>query len=65
MFSLEKVIILKLKLLLEIKGFTTVYNVDGLPTVGFENSIKLVLLNNLMIDYFDGFANEIEGFEKY
>lgn len=49
----------------EIKGFTTVYNVDGLPTVGFENSIKLVLLNNLMIDYFDGFfANEIEGFEN-
>ena len=49
----------------DINGYRTVYNVDGLLKVEFENSIKLVLLNNLMIDYFNGFfANEIEGFEN-
>lgn len=49
----------------KIKDCNTVYNVEGLATVEFENSIKLVLLNNLMIDFFNGFfAKEIEGFEN-
>ncbi len=43
----------------------TVYNVSGLFEEQKENTIRLVYLNNMMIDYHDGFfANKIEGFEN-
>jgi hypothetical protein len=42
-----------------------VWNVSGLSFEEKENSQKLVYLNNLMIDYYDGiFTNEIPGFEN-
>ena len=41
------------------------YNVDGSMKEKNEHNVQLVYLNNMMIDYFDGFfANEIKGFEK-
>jgi len=49
----------------EINNTLTVYNVDGLSKEPREHTIKLVYLNNLMIDYCDGiFTNTIEGFEN-
>ncbi len=43
----------------------TVYNVSGLFKEQKENTIRLVYLNNMMIDYYDGFfANPIENFEN-
>jgi len=43
----------------------TVFNVTGLSSEKKENSEKIIYLNNLMIDYQNGFfANEIEGFEN-
>lgn len=47
-------------------GIKTVYNVSGLFNEEKEYTIKLVYLNNMMIDYHDGgfFAHEIEGFEN-
>lgn len=43
----------------------TVYNVSGLFEEQKENTIRLVYLNNMMIDYYDGFfANPIENFEN-
>ena len=48
-----------------INGIETVYNVDGSMKEKNEHNVQLVYLNNMMIDYFDGFfANEIKGFEK-
>ncbi len=48
-----------------INNIDTVYNVRGLSKIKNENSTRLVYLNNLMIDYYNGFfANEIEGFEN-
>ena len=49
----------------EINNTLTVYNVYGLFNEARENTIKLVFLNNLMINYYDGFfTQEIEGFEN-
>lgn len=49
----------------EINNIKTVYNVSGLFEEQKENTIRLVYLNNMMIDYHDGFfANKIEGFEN-
>lgn len=49
----------------EINNIKTVWNVSGLKSEQAENTIELVYLNNMMIDYYDGFfANEIEGFEN-
>lgn len=49
----------------EINNTLTVYNVDGLFKEPRENTIKLVFLNNLMINYYDGFfTQEIVGFEN-
>jgi len=43
----------------------TIYNVWGLPTEYKEDTIKLVHLNNLMINYHDDFfENQVEGFEQ-
>lgn len=43
----------------------TVYNVSGLFEEQKENTVRLVYLNNMMIDYYDGFfANPIENFEN-
>lgn len=43
----------------------TVYNVSGLFKEEKENTVRLVYLNNMMIDYHDGFfANTIENFEN-
>ena len=49
----------------ELNDIKTVWNVSGLLTEKAENTVQLVYLNNLMIDYYDGFfANPIEGFEN-
>lgn len=49
----------------EINGFETVRNIKGFFKEEKEATLKLVYLNNLMIDYYDGFfAREIEGFEN-
>ncbi len=47
-------------------GIKTVYNVSSLFNEEKEYTVKLVYLNNMMIDYHDGgfFAHEIEGFEN-
>ena len=46
-------------------GFKTVQNVSGLLKEEKEKTIKLIYLNNLMIDYYDGFfIDTILGFEN-
>ena len=43
----------------------TVYNITGLSKIDFKDSIKLVYLNDLMIEYHDGFFGEsIDGYEN-
>lgn len=48
-----------------IGNYRTIYNVNGFSSIEKEKTIKLLYLNNLMIDYYNGFfANEIKGFEN-
>lgn len=49
----------------DIGEYKTVYNAFGLSSVEKENSIKFIHLNNLMINFCDGFFhNPIVGFEN-
>lgn len=48
-----------------IGNYRTIYNAYGFSSIEKENTTKLLYLNNLMIDYYNGFfANEIKGFEN-
>jgi hypothetical protein len=49
----------------KINELLTVYNIGGFTRGSSEYTTKLVYLNNMMIDYFDGFfADKIVGFEN-